>query len=80
MNIKTYTRPHCEWSTKLKEWLTTNGHKFEDFDLTEETTWRDEHIQISGQLGTPVINIEGNVLMGFNKSELIETIKKVTSL
>ncbi|MBT4539836.1 NrdH-redoxin [Candidatus Woesearchaeota archaeon] len=76
MHIKTYTRPLCKWSKKLKEWLEENNYDYEDLELTEETTWRDEHIEKSGQLGTPVIDVDGEILLGFNKEKLEKVIKK----
>lgn len=74
MSIKIYIRPHCKWSAQLQTWLTEKNYDFETFDLTQESHWRDEHIEKSGQLGTPVIDIEGKILIGFNKKELQETL------
>ncbi len=55
-----------------KEYFTANGVKFESFDVSNDSVKRAEMMEISGQLGVPVIKIEDNVVIGFNKPKLAE--------
>ena len=57
MEIKIYTIPTCKWCAKLKEWLKKNKHSYQEHDLTESDSARDEIIQKSHQMATPVIII-----------------------
>jgi glutaredoxin 3 len=54
MEIKVYSIPTCTWCVKLKDWLKANKVSFQDFDLTESDSARDEIINKSGQMATPV--------------------------
>tara|TARA_B100000745_G_scaffold297711_1_gene245042 strand:- start:7791 stop:7982 length:192 start_codon:yes stop_codon:yes gene_type:complete len=55
-----------------KEFLDENNVKYEAVDVTQDETARNEMIEKSGQMGVPVIDIDGQVLVGFNKEKLAE--------
>ncbi len=75
MKVKVYSTPTCPWCKKLKEWLKKKKVKFEDLDVTEESKWRDELIEKSGQMGVPVTDIGGKIIVGFNEKELEKALK-----
>jgi len=50
-----------------KEYLSSKGVSYEDIDVSSNGEAADEMIQISGQMGVPVIVIEGNVIVGFDR-------------
>jgi glutaredoxin 3 len=52
--------------------LTTNGIEFQDLDVGKDKATRDEMVDKSGQMGVPVIDIEGNLIVGFQESVLRE--------
>ena len=54
MEIKIYTIPTCPWCIKLKEWLKKNKYSYQELDLTESDHARDEIIEKSHQMATPV--------------------------
>ena len=70
MEIKIYTTPTCSWSEKLKQWLKTKKLSFQELDLTESSTARDEILEHTGQMATPVINVDGKFIVGFNEKKL----------
>ncbi len=76
MTVITYTTPTCSWCKKLKEWLSKNRIKYEDRDTTEESQWRDELLEKSNQLAVPVIDIDGQIIIGFDEKKLTELLKK----
>ena len=47
MEIKIYIIPTCRWCAKLKEWFKKNKHSYQEHDLTESDSARDEIIQKS---------------------------------
>jgi len=53
-----------------KEYLTEKGIEFTDIDVAENQEARTEMIKISGQMGVPVIQVENDVIIGFNKPVL----------
>lgn len=76
MVITVYSTPTCPWCKKAKEWLKKNKYEFEDINVVEEDKARDKMIEISGQMGVPVIDVDGKVLIGFDETKLKEAIEK----
>ena len=75
MEIKLYMTPTCLWSKKTKDWLKSKKKPFIEFDIVESDKSRDEMIEKSGQMATPVIDIDGRIIVGFNEQKLEESIK-----
>lgn len=70
MEIKFYFAPQCPWCEKAKAWLKKKKLPFEALDLSESDNARDEVLQKSGQLATPVIDIDGQIIVGYNEKAL----------
>ena len=70
MEIKIYTTPTCSWCVKLKEWLKKKKYAFQELDVTEEDVYSDEMLAKSGQLAVPVIDIDGTIIVGFDKPKI----------
>lgn len=70
--VKVYSTATCPWCHKAKQFLKDNNIAFEDFDVSSDRKAADEMIEKSGQMGVPVVDIEGKVIVGFDK----EAIKK----
>ena len=65
-----YSTPTCVYCKMTKEFLQKNGVAYEEFNVAEDDKARDEMIQKSHQLGVPVIDIDGEIFVGFNRAEL----------
>lgn len=76
MNIILYTMPTCSWSKKAKDFLKKKKVSFEEKDLLKDEIARDEILQKSGQIATPVIDIDNNILVGFNEAQLEKALSK----
>jgi glutaredoxin 3 len=76
MNVLTYTDPNCPWSKQVKTWLRRRRIKFEDRDLREESVWRDEVLEKTSQMAVPVIQINEEVIVGFQEEVLQAAINK----
>jgi len=70
--VKIYTTPTCVYCKMTKEFFTENGVKYEELDVTKDAVARNEMIERSGQMGVPVIDIGGELIVGFNKGKLAE--------
>jgi glutaredoxin 3 len=74
-NIRIFSTPTCPYCVTLKEYLKDKGFKFEDIDVSQDQKSLDEMVEKSGQMGVPVIDIDGNIIVGFDKEKINETLK-----
>jgi glutaredoxin-like YruB-family protein len=68
--IKIYSTPTCVYCKMAKEYFKSKNIAFTEVNVAEDDDQRDEMIQKSGQMGVPVLDIGGTILVGFNKSEI----------
>lgn len=73
--VITYTTPTCPWCKKTKEFLTANKIKFENKDVSTDDAAAHEMIHKSGQMGVPVIDIDGKIIVGFDQDALKKELK-----
>jgi glutaredoxin len=57
-----------------KEFLTSQNVPFEDIDVSVDPVQRDEMVQKSGQLGVPVFDIDGQIMVGYNQQLLSKVV------
>ena len=69
-NITIYSTPSCTYCHMAKDYLTEKGIAFTDYNVGADLERRKEMIDKSGQMGVPVIDIDGDIMVGFDKSEL----------
>lgn len=70
--IEIYSTPSCPYCHLAKEYFKSKGLAYEDFDVLKDVTKRQEMITETGQMGVPVIKINGQIVIGFNKSKINE--------
>jgi len=70
--IKVYSTPSCVYCVTLKKFLTEKGIEFEAIDVSENEAELQQMIDKSGQMGVPVVEIDGQIVVGFNKSKILE--------
>jgi len=68
--VKVYSTSTCPWCHKTKEFLNEKGIKFEDINVGLNQKAANEMVEKSGQMGVPVIDIDGKIIVGFDKEEL----------
>ena len=68
--VKVYSTNTCPWCVKAKNYLKSVGVEFEELNVQEDMTARDEMINKSKQMGVPVIDINGTVIVGFDKNAI----------
>ena len=54
-----------------------NNVGYEEYNVAEDDKARDEMIEKSQQMGVPVIDIDGKIIIGFNKPEIEKALKYV---
>jgi len=68
--VRVFSTPFCPYCVTLKEFLKERGVEFEDIDVTEDRASLDEMIEKSGQTGVPVIEIDGQIVVGFERDKI----------
>lgn len=68
--VRVYSTSHCPYCVTLKEFLNKHNIEFEDFNVGENRTAAEEMIRKSGQMGVPVIEIDGQIVVGFDKEKI----------
>ena len=74
MAVKVYSTPTCPWCTVAKDYLTSKNIAFEDIDVSKNRQGAMEMIQKSGQRGVPVLDIDGQIVIGFDQKKIDELI------
>ena len=74
--IKVYSTPVCVWCKKLKDFLEEKNIEFEEHDVSKDREARKEMIEKSGQMGVPVIDINGKVIVGFDQPAIEAELEK----
>ena len=69
-NVTIFTTSHCPYCKMTKDFLKENNIKFKEIDVSSDQKAAQEMIKKSGQLGVPVIDIDGKIIVGFNKLAL----------
>jgi glutaredoxin 3 len=70
--IKVYSTPACPYCETLKEYLKQKGFDFEAIDVSQDEKSLEEMKEKSGQMGVPVADINGQVVVGFDKKKIKE--------
>jgi len=71
-NVTIYTTPTCHFCGATKEFLTDHGVKYSEVNVAADQAAAQDMIEKSGQMGVPVVEIDGQIVVGFNKPRLTE--------
>ncbi len=70
--VMIYTTPTCEWCKKTKAFLDEKGIKYTNIDVKDDNFKIQEMVNKSGQSGVPVLDIDGQIVIGFNEKKIAE--------
>ena len=73
-SVKVYSTPTCPWCIRVKQFLSENNIPFENNDVYINQAKAQEMIDKSGQMGVPVLDIEGEIIVGFDKERIKEAL------
>ena len=77
MNIKMYSTPFCKYCKLAKEIFRKKDLNFEEIDITQNQKLMEEMLKKSNEMTVPVFDINGQILVGFNRTKLEEALVKV---
>lgn len=67
-----YSTPTCVYCHNLKEYLKSKNIEYKEIDVSKDEKELEKMVAISGQMGVPVIDIDGNIVIGFDKQKVDE--------
>jgi glutaredoxin-like YruB-family protein len=74
--ITIYSTPSCHFCMLAKEWFKEKGVEFKDIDVSRDHDAAKEMIEKSGQMGVPVVEINGELTIGFRPDVFESLLKK----
>lgn len=70
MNIIVYSSPFWPWCTKVKSYLDSKNIFYIEYNVSKDREKALEMVSKSGQQGVPVLDINGNIVVGFNQRRI----------
>jgi glutaredoxin-like YruB-family protein len=71
-NITIYSTPTCHFCHLAKDYLNSHGIKFTEHNVATDLEKRKEMIDKTGQMGVPVIDVDGKIIVGFEEGRLAQ--------
>lgn len=69
-SVKVYSTASCPYCTMAKDFLKKNNIDFESIDVGADQNAAKEMMDKSGQMGVPVLDIDGEIIVGFDKDAI----------
>jgi glutaredoxin 3 len=70
MDVIVYTSPTCPYCGMVKDFLAQRGISFEERDVSRNSSYAQELVRSTGQMGVPVTIIDGEIVVGFDRGRL----------
>ncbi|WP_297435129.1 glutaredoxin family protein [uncultured Clostridium sp.] len=74
--IKVYSTPVCPWCDKAKDYLKRKDVEFTAYNVQEDMEAREEMVSKTKQMGVPVLDINGTIIIGFDRKAIDEALNK----
>lgn len=74
-NVTIYSTPFCHFCQAAKEFFNENSVEFTEFDVASDTEKRQEMLDLTNQMGVPVIKINNDIIIGFDEPKLRELLE-----
>ena len=72
IKVRVFSTPSCPYCVTLKEFLKEHNVAFEDIDVSQDKKASDEMVEKSGQMGVPVVDIDGEIVVGFDREKIVK--------
>lgn len=76
MAVTIYTTPSCGYCKVAKEYFRTQHVSFTEYNVASDQRKAEEMVRRSGQTGVPVIDVNGKIIVGFNKPEIERALRR----
>jgi glutaredoxin 3 len=73
--VKVYSIPECPWCKKVKAYLNSKNVPFTSIDVETDAAGRQELAKLSPEMNVPVLEIDGRVIIGFDKEQIDDCLK-----
>ncbi|MDD5145259.1 MAG: glutaredoxin domain-containing protein [Candidatus Pacebacteria bacterium] len=75
MKVKIFDTPTCPYCETLKAFLKEKGVEFEEVNICRDEKTKDEFIKKTGQMTVPVVEIDGKIVVGFDKEKICKLLQ-----
>ncbi len=69
-SVTIYSTPTCHFCKMAKDFFAEKNIQYTNYDVSQDAAKREEMIQMTGQLGVPVIVVDGAATIGFDRARL----------
>ena len=70
--VKIFSTPTCPWCKRAKQFLEANGIKYQELNVADDKSAREEMINATHQMAVPTIFIDNDFVIGYNEKTLKE--------
>ena len=74
-NVTIYSTPSCTYCNLAKDFFKKNKVEYTEYNVATDLAKRKEMIEKTGQMGVPVIELDGEIVIGFDEPRLREALK-----
>lgn len=74
--VKVYSTNSCPWCVKAKNYLSSLNVEYVDLNVQEDMAAREEMVSKSKQMGVPVLDINGEIIIGFDRNAIDSALNK----
>jgi glutaredoxin-like YruB-family protein len=75
-NVTVYSTPTCPFCKRLKKYLDEKNIEYKDNDVSSDQDALNEMREKSDQMGVPVVDIDGDIIVGFDKENIEEALQE----
>ena len=73
--VTIYSTPTCPYCDMAKRYLKENKVEYKEIDVSKDTKAATEMVEKSGQMGVPVLDINGEIIVGFDRDAIKKALK-----
>ncbi|MEN6476766.1 MAG: glutaredoxin domain-containing protein [Rectinema sp.] len=70
MSVTLYSTPSCSYCRLAEDYFRKKGVSYTKYDVASDRRKAEEMLRKSGQMGVPVIDVNGRIIVGFNQAEI----------
>jgi len=69
-NVTIYSADWCAYCHAAKDYLNKKGIAFTEKDVESDVAFAQEAVEKSNQMGIPVLDIDGTIIVGFDRPKI----------
>jgi glutaredoxin-like YruB-family protein len=73
-NVTIYSTPTCHFCNLAKDFFSEHNIAYTEYDVAADIKKRKEMVDKTGQMGVPVIDIDGEIMVGFNEEVIAKAL------